>query len=210
MVRCFKTPFVCAPLCAVLLLGCIRTKQCPNISDPYTLAQKAPLSSDSWTLLSFPFILLLTNRWQPQPVQAVDFTNDAAVEWYLARLTKFQRDYGIDGFKFDGGEPCFLPKNFKTKRRLQHPSEYTRAYLTRIAGKFQNGCSEVRTGSRTTNLALLTRMGDRFSVWSTSNGLRSLIPTLLTSSVLGYPFALPDMIGGNAYGLHRPTKGALR
>ena len=44
----------------------------------------------------------------------------------------------------------------------------------------------------------------RFSTWSTSNGLRSVIPTLLTSGLLGYPFCLPDMIGGNAYFGRKP------
>ena len=42
---------------------------------------------------------------------------------------------------------------------------------------------------------MFTRMGDRFSTWDVSNGLQSIIPTLLTSSVAGYPFCLPDMIG---------------
>lgn len=41
--------------------------------------------------------------------------------------------------------------------------------------------------------------GDRFSEWGLDNGLHSTVTTLLTSAVLGYPFCLPDMIGGNAY-----------
>ena len=40
---------------------------------------------------------------------------------------------------------------------------------------------QVRTGHRTQGCALFTRMGDRFSTWSVSNGLQSIIPTLLTS-----------------------------
>lgn len=71
-----------------------------------------------------------------------------------------------------------------------------------VASKFDY--SEVRTGHKTNGMSLLTRMGDRFSTWSTSNGLRSVIPTLLTSGILGYPFCLPDMIGGNAYFGRKP------
>jgi alpha-glucosidase (family GH31 glycosyl hydrolase) len=43
-------------------------------------------------------------------------------------------------------------------------------------------------------------MLDKDSSWDYTNGLKSMIPSLLLFSVLGYPFALPDMIGGNAYG----------
>ena len=56
---------------------------------------------------------------------------------------------------------------------------------------------------------MLTRMGDRFSEWGSGNGLRSIIPTLLTSGVMGYPFCLPDMIGGNAYFGRRPDRELL-
>jgi hypothetical protein len=49
----------------------------------------------------------------------------------------------------------------------------------------------VRTGHRNQDVAVLTRMGDRFSTWDVGNGLQSIIPTLLTSGLLGYPFCLP-------------------
>jgi hypothetical protein len=49
----------------------------------------------------------------------------------------------IDGYKFDGGEPCFLPRMFETAAPLQHPSEYTRAYVNNIASRFE--LAEVRT-----------------------------------------------------------------
>ena len=43
-------------------------------------------------------------------------------------------------------------------------------------------------------------MFDKDSRWGYDNGLKSVITTLLHFAVLGYPFVLPDMIGGNAYG----------
>jgi len=63
---------------------------------------------------------------------------------------------------------------------------------------------EVRSGRRNQNLPIFTRMLDKDSRWGYDNGLQSLIPTLLLFSVLGYPYTLPDMIGGNAYG-DRPS-----
>jgi len=46
-------------------------------------------------------------------------------------------------------------------------------------------------------------MLDKDTAWSHDNGLRSIIPTALVSGILGYPFVLPDMIGGNGYGRER-------
>lgn len=42
-------------------------------------------------------------------------------------------------------------------------------------------------------------MGDKESRWGFDNGLSTLIPTVLTMGILGYPYILPDMIGGNGY-----------
>jgi alpha-glucosidase (family GH31 glycosyl hydrolase) len=117
--------------------------------------------------------------WNTPLVAAVDVTNPEAVEWFVAR--------------------CFLPRNPVTHTPLATPADYTRLYVQRVAGRFAGGVSEVRTGHLTQDVAIMTRMGDRFSTWDQANGLRSIIPTLLTSGLLGYPFCLPDMIGGNAY-----------
>ncbi|KAK9806886.1 hypothetical protein WJX72_006324 [[Myrmecia] bisecta] len=144
--------------------------------------------------------------WNPSPVVALDVTNPEAVAWFVKRLRHLQQTTGIDGFKFDAGEPCFLPPQFKTHMPISHATEYTRLWVTAVAGQFAGGVCEVRTGHQTQGVALLTRMGDRFSTWDVANGLQSLIPTLLTSGLLGYPFTLPDMIGGNAYFGRRPDK----
>ena len=43
-------------------------------------------------------------------------------------------------------------------------------------------------------------MLDKNSIWGYNNGLKTMIPTALMMSIAGYPYVLPDMIGGNAYG----------
>ena len=135
--------------------------------------------------------------WGTQPVRGLDFTNEAACEWFVRRLEKLQDEVGLDGFKFDAGEPCFLPYGARTHKPLNHPQEYSQAYVKNVCSKFP--LSEVRVGMGTNAYTGLVRMGDKDTVWGVDNGLRSLIPSLLTSAVIGYPFTLPDIIGGNAY-----------
>jgi alpha-glucosidase (family GH31 glycosyl hydrolase) len=49
-------------------------------------------------------------------------------------------------------------------------------------------------------------MLDKDSNWDNTNGLKTLINTALTFGILGYPFILPDMIGGNAYSGMKPDR----
>lgn len=64
---------------------------------------------------------------------------------------------------------------------------------------------------RTQDLPIFVRMVDRDSIWGINNGLQSIITTTLMMNLVGYPFVLPDMIGGNGYNLNHeqadlPTK----
>ena len=75
--------------------------------------------------------------WNSAPAAALDVTSPKAVAWFASRLRRLQAKYGIDGFKFDAGEPCFLPRAFKTHVPLRHPSEYTRAWVASVAAQFE-------------------------------------------------------------------------
>lgn len=78
------------------------------------------------------------------------------------------------------------------------PEVYGRVYAEKVAENIGGGL-EVRIGLHTQHLPIFVRMLDKDSVVGYENGLKSLIPTALVFGVLGYPFVLPDMIGGNAY-----------
>jgi alpha-glucosidase (family GH31 glycosyl hydrolase) len=47
--------------------------------------------------------------WQQVPAVGLDVTNPAACDWFVGRLRALQEATGVDGFKFDAGEPCLLP-----------------------------------------------------------------------------------------------------
>ena len=42
-------------------------------------------------------------------------------------------------------------------------------------------------------------MLDKHSILGCDNGLQSMTPTALVMGIVGYPFVLPDRIGGNGY-----------
>ncbi|XP_064614431.1 LOW QUALITY PROTEIN: myogenesis-regulating glycosidase-like [Liolophura sinensis] len=139
-------------------------------------------------------------KWWQGIGAVLDLTNPEAVEWYSQRLRKIQQDYGVDSFKFDGGEIGYLPMNFKTFRPLKNPGEYTTLYNKLICSF--GGMVEMRSAFMSQEFANFVRVTDKDSCWGYENGLQSLIPTVLTIGLLGYPYVLPDMIGGNAYGEH--------
>ncbi|CAH2297366.1 uncharacterized family 31 glucosidase KIAA1161-like [Pelobates cultripes] len=130
----------------------------------------------------------------------LDFTNPQAREWFLNNLKMLKAKYGISSFKFDAGETNYLPKQFSTFQPLSDPSIFSRKYTEMAIPFFDR--AEVRVGYQSQNISCFFRIIDRDSVWGYELGLKSLIPTVLTISMLGYPFILPDMIGGNAYSNH--------
>ncbi|PXF41522.1 putative family 31 glucosidase [Gracilariopsis chorda] len=143
--------------------------------------------------------------WQPTKVAAVDLGNLRARVWFTRRLRILMEEYGVDGFKFDAGEPSFLPEDAEIQDILESPCDYTRAWVRHVVPTAR--VSEVRAGVRgCQSVPTLFRLFDRFSTWTLQNGLASVLAALLTAGILGYPFCIPDYIGGNAYGDEVPTE----
>lgn len=136
-------------------------------------------------------------RWWNGIGGILDFTNPETREWYASNLRALKNKYAIASFKFDAGETSYLPPQFKTFTPLLDPSIFTRRY-SEMAIPF-NDRAELRAGYQSQNISCFFRIIDRDSVWGYDLGLKSIIPTVLTVSILGYQFVLPDMIGGNAY-----------
>lgn len=141
---------------------------------------------------------VLMNWWRGN-ASYIDFTNVDARNWYRKRLIHLREAYGIDSFKFDGGESSYSPQPAVYHRMADdYPETIVKAYVKLIASFDPNVHTRVARGTQ--QHAIFVTMMDRESDWSGNLGLTSVIPQLLQMNVLGYSFVLPDMIAGNFYG----------
>ncbi|MGF7033657.1 alpha-glucosidase (family GH31 glycosyl hydrolase) [Paenibacillus mucilaginosus] len=134
-------------------------------------------------------------KWWNGCSAVLDCTNPQAVRWIHEQLEALQRDYGIDGFKFDAGDPEFY-----------EPDD-----LSYVPGTTRNGhceawariglsypLNEYRACWKLAGQPLAQRLKDKNHEWE-GNGLDSLIPDGLAQGLLGYAYTCPDMIGGGQY-----------
>jgi alpha-glucosidase (family GH31 glycosyl hydrolase) len=126
----------------------------------------------------------------------LDVTNPSAMEWFFERLKQLQVQTGLDGFKFDAGEACFLPPDAITHQPI-HPNEYTRHYVNAVSKHHR--LTEVRSGWKNQRAPIFFRQWDKTTSWGLGNGLHSVLTGILSLGLSGYPFVLPDMVGGNEY-----------
>lgn len=126
----------------------------------------------------------------------LDVTNLSALEWFLESLRRLQVQTGLDGYKFDAGEACFLPPDAIT-HKIIHPNEYTNLYVDFISQHFS--LTEVRSGWFNQKSPIFFRQWDKSTTWGADNGLHSVLTGILALGMTGYPFILPDMVGGNSY-----------
>lgn len=136
-------------------------------------------------------------------VGILDVTNQAALKWH-AEQRKNLDELGFHSYKYDLGESSVLPCHFTTTTVLHDPNFYSTLYA-QAAYQITNKAMEVRVGYKSQHLPVFTRIMDVNSVWKGNRGLDIVIPSVLHFGLIGYPFVLPDIIGGNAY-REQPTK----
>lgn len=144
----------------------------------------------------------LTRWWQGYGGM-LDVSHHGALDWWLRLLRRLQTEYGVDGFKFDAGEGNFLPADAVTFQPMNR-RQYADRYVQWVAQNFE--WTEVRAGWRSQRQGIFFREWDKWSRWGIDNGLHSVLTQALTLSMIGYPFILPDMIGGNAYSGELPDR----
>lgn len=132
----------------------------------------------------------------------LDFTNPVDCEFLEGQLRDLMTEYGIDGFKFDGGSrTSYHPKRFVngTPRDrngdVYSPLRQNEAWLafgSRFA--FHEFKDTFKGGGKPT----IQRLMDRGHRWE-RDGINTIVPNSLIQGLLGHPFICPDMIGGGEW-----------
>lgn len=132
----------------------------------------------------------------------LDFESDDDCEFLDAQLKKLMTDYGIDGFKFDGGtlsdftgehivngriKDIDLPEYSAMKKNIAWNNFGTRYPFHEYKDSFGFG------GKPT-----VQRLRDKGHCWD-GDGINTFLPNSIAAGILGYPFICPDMIGGGEW-----------
>lgn len=125
----------------------------------------------------------------------LDLTNKDAVGWFEDRLNYLMSMYGIDGFKFDAGDPVVYRDDFVTKDKISG-NDYCKLWA-KIGLKYN--LNEYRACWNMGLAPLAQRLCDKHHNWGKEKGVASLIPNGLMQGLLGYIYNCPDMIGGGDY-----------
>ena len=134
-----------------------------------------------------------------------DMSNPDAFEYFKGTLTALQEQYGIDGFKFDAGDPeRYLEENVKPFDGKSFDTEQTMLWA-KLGLEFPY--NEFRACWRMGGEALVQRLGDKNYSWE---AVASLVPDMISAGLLGHIYTCPDMIGGGAAGtFHNGADGRL-
>ncbi|KAK6194675.1 hypothetical protein SNE40_000266 [Patella caerulea] len=153
------------------------------------------MKGDNQQLFNFSF--------RNKTVSLVDFTNPEALKWFKTKLDALKTEYLMDSFKFIFGEASFISTATHSSTILHNPCEFTTKYVE-LAHTFGKQVI-VTAAHQTQKYPVYVEIGARSSTWSSVDGLPSLIPTVLTYGILGYPFVIPGPIGGFPQSINETT-----
>lgn len=131
-------------------------------------------------------------KWWRGSSALLDLSNPAAVEWFLDVCARLKENYGVEGFKLDGGDAKYYRDDDINYGKVSASRQSY--YWAELAEVFDY--NEVRASFNNCGQGFVSRISDRMPVWGKRMGLGSLIPNALAQGITGHPFACPDMIGG--------------
>ncbi|XP_052816810.1 myogenesis-regulating glycosidase-like [Mya arenaria] len=126
----------------------------------------------------------------------IDLLSEHTYNWFVEQLKGILVQFGLDGYHLTGGEMEYLEfnveKHFKTNNI--NIELYAKRYSS-IAQKFYTKTiSSFAVQSQRS--AVIVQISSNVSSWTSKGGINSVIPSVLTLGILGYPYVIPNIVGG--------------
>ncbi|XP_050669554.1 myogenesis-regulating glycosidase isoform X2 [Leptidea sinapis] len=124
----------------------------------------------------------------------LDVTDPRAKAWILEKLQMVIDEHHIDAFYFDLGTAYDMPHYYRCEKRLINPDQYKTAFVK----SFERTLNIIGVSSAISlpRPPIFVSLPPFESSW---DALRTVIPTMLTYGVNGYPFIMPGAVGGDIY-----------
>ncbi|XP_038221331.1 myogenesis-regulating glycosidase isoform X2 [Zerene cesonia] len=124
----------------------------------------------------------------------LDITDDRTIAWIYDKLRVVMDKYHIDSFYFDLGTAYDMPYYYRCEKRLINPDQYKTAFIK----AFEKNLNIIGVSSAVSlpRPPIFVSLPPFESSWE---ALQSVIPTMLTYGVNGYPFIMPGAVGGDIY-----------
>ena len=136
------------------------------------------------------------DHWWNGYTTSFNFALEGDREIFTSQLQTLMNEYGIDGFKFDGGQiRMYRRKAINGPRHPDYPPEVLNMAWNEFGHQYDY--HEYKDTFNRMGKASLQRVSDAKHSWE-ENGICKLIPCGLLQNLLGYPYNCPDMIGGGS------------
>lgn len=129
----------------------------------------------------------------------LDVTNNETVPWLLEKLKNTRNKYHFDAFYLDLGTAYDMPHYYQCEERLVNPDQYKTIFIAKLQANVSLfGVNSAVVRPRVPTFVSLPMFE---SSW---DGIRRVIPAILTYGLLGYPFLIPGAVGGDYEDPGRP------
>ncbi len=136
-------------------------------------------------------------RWWNGTSAALDLTKESDRAFLDEKLSFLIDNYGVDGFKFDGGSYHLYHSRNVVNGPM--PDDYDPVALNLAWNEYGTKYEyhEFKDTYNGGGKAVIQRLCDRSHAWE--GGADTLVPCALLQGLMGYPYVCPDMIGGGSW-----------